>query len=109
MTQLPTHPFSVLRGLLVSEAGGGLVLMAAGAIALVLANSPLSATYFGTLGTYVGGLSVLHWVNDGLMAVFFLLVGLEIKRELLDGQLSQLVGSRAARVRRVWRHGCSRH
>jgi NhaA family Na+:H+ antiporter len=81
------HPISVLRKLLVSEAGGGLVLMAAGALALVLANSPASSIYFGILRTYVAGLSVLHWVNDALMAVFFLLVGLEIKRELLDGQL----------------------
>ena len=61
--------------------------MAAGALALVSANSPLAPAYFGILGTYVGGLSILHWVNDALMAVFFLLVGLEIKRELLDGQL----------------------
>src|SRR5205814_6165652 len=55
--------------------------------ALALANSPLSQIYFSVLSTYIAGLSVLHWINDGLMAIFFLLVGLEIKRELLDGQL----------------------
>jgi Na+:H+ antiporter, NhaA family len=83
-----TRPRSALRALLTSEAGGGMVLMAAAAAALVVANSPLAPAYFGALKTYVLGLSILHWINDLLMAVFFLLVGLEIKREFLDGQLS---------------------
>ncbi|TGT51826.1 Na+/H+ antiporter NhaA, partial [Mesorhizobium sp. M00.F.Ca.ET.170.01.1.1] len=48
----------------------------------------LAETYFALLHAYLGPLSVSHWINDGLMAVFFLLVGLEIKREVLDGQLS---------------------
>jgi Na+:H+ antiporter, NhaA family len=79
---------SALREFLGSEAAGGVVLMAAAAVALGLANSPLSTAYFGVLGTYIAGLSVLHWINDALMALFFLLVGLEIKREFIDGQLS---------------------
>ncbi|MGZ5804621.1 MAG: Na+/H+ antiporter NhaA [Xanthobacteraceae bacterium] len=87
MTPMPHRAVSAFRGLLVSEAGGGLILMASALMALVLANSPLSQIYFATLDAYIGGLSVLHWVNDGLMAIFFVLVGLEIKRELLDGQL----------------------
>jgi NhaA family Na+:H+ antiporter len=62
--------------------------MGVAALALVVANSPLSGVYFEALHSYVLGLSVLHWINDALMAVFFLLVGLEIKREMLDGQLS---------------------
>jgi NhaA family Na+:H+ antiporter len=62
--------------------------MGAAILALVVANSPLSGTYFEVLHSDVLGLSVLRWVNDALMAVFFLLVGLEIKREMLDGQLS---------------------
>jgi NhaA family Na+:H+ antiporter len=62
--------------------------MGAAALALVVANSPVSGVYFEALHSYVFGLSALHWVNDALMAVFFLLVGLEIKREMLDGQLS---------------------
>lgn len=78
---------SALRDTLVSEAGGGLVLMASAALALVVANSSLAETYFVALKTYLGRLSVLHWINDALMAVFFLLVGLKIKREMLDGRL----------------------
>lgn len=79
---------SALRAFLDSEASGGLILMFAAAAALVVANSPLAESYFKLLKTYVGGLSLLHWINDALMAVFFLLVGLEIKREFLDGELS---------------------
>ncbi|GJD95282.1 Na+/H+ antiporter NhaA [Methylobacterium iners] len=86
MRQYP-RPASVLRSLLTNEASGGLVLMASAALALVVANSALAPGYFALLQTYVGPLSLLHWVNDALMALFFLLVGLEIKRELLDGRL----------------------
>jgi NhaA family Na+:H+ antiporter len=82
------RPQSALRSFLRSQASGGLILMAAAALALLVANSPLAPTYFGALHAYVGPLSLSHWINDGLMAVFFLLVGLEIKREVLDGQLS---------------------
>jgi NhaA family Na+:H+ antiporter len=62
--------------------------MGAAALALILANSPVADTYFAGLHAYAGPLSVQHWINDALMAVFFLLVGVEIKREMLDGQLS---------------------
>jgi NhaA family Na+:H+ antiporter len=82
------RPFSMLRAFLDGQASGGLVLMAAAALALVVANSPLAPAYFGALHAYLGPLSLGHWINDGLMAVFFLVVGLEIKREVLDGQLS---------------------
>ncbi|AZN97626.1 Na+/H+ antiporter NhaA [Mesorhizobium sp. M9A.F.Ca.ET.002.03.1.2] len=85
---LRQRPVSVLREFLASEAAGGIVLMVAAALALIVANSPLSQAYFEALHAYLGPLSVSHWINDGLMAVFFLLVGLEIKREMLDGQLS---------------------
>lgn len=70
-----------------NDSAGGVVLLLSAVLALVLANSPAAGAYFMVLGRYVAGLSVLHWVNDGLMAVFFLLVGLEIKRELLVGEL----------------------
>jgi NhaA family Na+:H+ antiporter len=82
------RPVSIFREVLDSEAAGGIVLMAAAALALIVANSPLAEAYFDALHAYIGPLSVSHWINDGLMAVFFLLVGLEIKREMLDGQLS---------------------
>jgi NhaA family Na+:H+ antiporter len=77
-----------MRDFLRGEALGGLVLMAAAALGLIIANSPFAEDYFAALESRLGPLSVLHWINDGLMALFFLLVGLEVKRELIDGQLS---------------------
>ncbi|OPG70136.1 Na+/H+ antiporter NhaA [Pseudomonas ogarae] len=71
-----------------AESAGGVVLMGAALAALAVANSPWSADYFSLLKIHALGLSIEHWINDGLMAVFFLLVGLEIKREMLMGQLS---------------------
>ena len=61
--------------------------MGAAALALVVANGPFAETYAHALHTALGPMSVQHWINDGLMAGFFLLVGLEIKREALDGRL----------------------
>jgi Na+:H+ antiporter, NhaA family len=97
-----TFPFDVrdkLKGGLAfvhHEAAGGLVLMVAALAALIVSNSPLSWLYDRFLDTPVGvrlgpldiDKPLLHWINDGLMAVFFFLVGLEIKRELLRGELS---------------------
>ncbi|KTR02671.1 pH-dependent sodium/proton antiporter [Aureimonas ureilytica] len=82
------RPSGFLRRFIASEASGGLVLMAAAALALIVANSPLAPGYFAALHAYVGPLSLLHWINDALMAVFFLMVGLEIKREVVGGQLA---------------------
>ena len=79
---------STLRRFLDSESSGGLLLMAVAAVAILTANSPLGPGYFSALHAYAGPLSVQHWINDALMALFYLLVGLEIKREVLDGQLS---------------------
>jgi NhaA family Na+:H+ antiporter len=81
-------PKSVLRAFLTGEASGGILLIAAAALALAVANSSAAPIYFQVLGTYLGPLTLLHWVNDALMAAFFFLVGLEIKRELIDGNLS---------------------
>lgn len=77
-----------MRRFIDNQSSAGLVLMAAATIALLIANSPLGPSYDAMLHAYVGPLSLGHWINDGLMALFFLLVGLEIKRELFDGQLS---------------------
>lgn len=84
-----------LREFLRAESAGGIVLLVAAVLALVWANSPASGTYQGlwdtelTLGT--GPLAPSHdlrgWVNDGLMVLFFFVIGLEIKRELVTGEL----------------------
>jgi NhaA family Na+:H+ antiporter len=90
MTPRPHHPPpSALRKLLTHEASGGLILIASAAAAMAIANSGAAGVYDATLATKVLGLSVLHWINDALMALFFVMVGLEIKRELLDGHLSR--------------------
>jgi NhaA family Na+:H+ antiporter len=79
-----------------NESAGGLILVACALAAMVWANSPVSSGYFSLLNQHLAvGLdghgildqSIGHWINDGLMAVFFLLVGLEIKREMLVGEL----------------------
>lgn len=79
---------AVLSRFLASESAGGIVLMAAALAALIVANSSLSASYFSILHSVWLGLSVELWINDGLMAIFFLMVGLEIKREVLAGGLA---------------------
>ena len=88
MRLLDWQPLRRIRDFMDGEAAGGLVLMAFAVLALLVANSPISETYFEALQAKAGPLSVQLWINDGLMAVFFLLVGLEIKREVLDGELA---------------------
>jgi len=84
---MPSRSRTTFQRFLESETSGGLVLMASAALGLAAANSPLAESYAALLHAPIAGLDVLHWINDGLMAVFFLLVGLEIKREMLEGQL----------------------
>ena len=80
------------------EAASGLILLFAAIIALFISNSNLSELYFSTLNNYlfIGindfglKLSVIHWINDALMAIFFFFVTLEIKREFLQGELSNI-------------------
>tara|TARA_A100001015_G_scaffold72709_1_gene80655 strand:- start:339 stop:1511 length:1173 start_codon:yes stop_codon:yes gene_type:complete len=93
MIQHITKPFKYFFKL---EAASGLVLLFAAVLALMISNGDLSELYFSTLEKYITlgtkefglKLSVLHWINDVLMAIFFFFVSLEIKREFLQGELS---------------------
>jgi Na+:H+ antiporter, NhaA family len=95
-TILIVKPVSALRYFLRSSASGGVLLILAALMALIAANSPLAEAYDHllhletgpVLADKLGPMTVHLWINDGLMALFFLLVGLEIKRELVDGELS---------------------
>lgn len=86
----------LLQRLLASEASSGVLLMIAAALAIVIANSPWASAYqhllhmpIGpTFTDKLGEMTAHQWINDGLMAVFFLMVGLEIKREMVDGRLA---------------------
>ena len=82
------RPITAVRRFLATEAAGGYVLIAAATLAMIIANSPTSDAYFQALHIEIAGWSLLHIVNDGLMAIFFLLVGLEIKRELIAGEMA---------------------
>ncbi|WP_374524508.1 Na+/H+ antiporter NhaA [Sphingopyxis sp.] len=89
-------PRSALRDFLASESAGGMLLIFAAILAMIVANSPFGETYHHlihavtgpVLSDKLGPMTVHLWVNDGLMAIFFLLVGLEIKREFVDGRLA---------------------
>ncbi|WP_088185681.1 Na+/H+ antiporter NhaA [Sphingobium sp. Z007] len=91
-------PRSALRDFLTGETGGAILLMIAAGAAMILANLPgeighlyhdmLHAPLGPTLSSQIGPMTPHLWINDGLMAIFFLVVGLEIKREFLDGGLS---------------------
>jgi NhaA family Na+:H+ antiporter len=71
-----------------SSKAGGIVLILCTLLSLALANSPVGASYLQFWDQHVAGLRIEHWVNDALMAVFFLLIGLELERELYNGELS---------------------
>src|SRR5687767_8951416 len=90
--------YNVFREFVRSGSIGGIILLCSVVISLIIANSPLNESFAALLEQEVGfennavhlKYPVLLWVNDGLMAIFFLLVGLEIKRELVEGELSSL-------------------
>ena len=73
-----------------SEKTGGLILIIMTILSMAIANSQWSREYLEFWNTKIGGHTVLHWINDGLMAIFFLLIGLELEREIYDGELSSL-------------------
>lgn len=89
---------NALQDFMKKESAGGLVLIAAAVLALIAANTAMAESYFSSLqvplnvslGAFAIDKPVLLWINDGLMAIFFFLVGLEVKREFVDGQLSSL-------------------
>lgn len=71
-----------------SEKTGGLILISMTVLSLLLANSPLKESYSGFWTSEFGGHTLVHWINDGLMTIFFLLIGLELEREIYRGELS---------------------
>ncbi len=95
---LPERIYGTFKEFLELESASGIILIGAAVLAMVIANSPLADFYSGLLAlpvtVTVGGFGVdkplLLWINDGLMAAFFFLVGLEIKREILDGELRDM-------------------
>lgn len=73
-----------------TESAAGFILAACAVLAMTIANSSLSTKYFQLLHFSIFGLSVQHWINDGLMAIFFFVIGMEIKKEIIIGELSTL-------------------
>ena len=73
-----------------SEKSGGLILLSVTILSLLLANSPFQREYIAFWETNIGSHSITHWINDGLMAIFFLLIGLELEREMYQGELSSI-------------------
>ncbi len=73
-----------------SEKAGGLILVSMTVLSLVMANSPLQSSYTNFWNQEFGGQSIVHWINDGLMTIFFLLIGLELEREIYQGELSNI-------------------
>jgi NhaA family Na+:H+ antiporter len=73
-----------------SEKAGGLLLLFVTVLSLFLANSSFKTAYIGFWDTQVGHHSITHWINDGLMTIFFLLIGLELEREIYHGELSSI-------------------
>ena len=94
----PSALTNAAREFMQLESAGGILLLIAAVLAMLIANSPLSGTYDVLLNTTVavqiGAFAIskplLLWINDGLMAVFFFLIGLEIKREIVEGELSSM-------------------
>ncbi|MDN4016533.1 Na+/H+ antiporter NhaA [Zwartia panacis] len=78
----------IFKGVFESDKSAGILLMLSTLIALTIANSALHPAYLEFWNTKILGLSVEHWVNDGLMAIFFFLIGLELEREVYSGKLS---------------------
>ncbi|MGE0251240.1 MAG: Na+/H+ antiporter NhaA [Dongiaceae bacterium] len=85
-----TTPLSFFRRFFAQQSASGILLILATLAALILANSALAPDYHAFLESHAGALSIRDWINDGLMVIFFLVVGLEIKREFRQGELADL-------------------
>ena len=91
-----TEPKSSFQEFFESESASGIILIIVTILALIVANTPFCELYSSLLHTHFSlgvpgamvDMSIQHWINDGLMAIFFLVIGLEIKRELVSGELS---------------------
>ena len=77
-----------IKAFIQSESSGGIMLLLAAILGVITANSPIAEQYFSLMHIYLGPMDVLEWVNDGLMALFFLYVGIEIKTEMISGELN---------------------
>jgi len=84
------NPAKLFSEFLNSEKAGGVILVFVTIISLLIANSAWQSAYDDIFATDIGGHSLVHWINDGLMAIFFLLIGLELEREIYYGELSNL-------------------
>jgi Na+:H+ antiporter, NhaA family len=73
-----------------SEKSGGIILLLATLLSLILANLPIQTQYLAFWETAIGNKPLSHWINDGLMTLFFLMIGLELEREIYDGELSSV-------------------
>jgi NhaA family Na+:H+ antiporter len=87
---MPSNMTSLFREFFNSEKAGGLLLIFCTVVSLILANSFLQDSYLHIWHFQIAGQSSEHWINDGLMAIFFLLIGLELEREIHEGELSSL-------------------
>ena len=90
MLGIPVQLSKTFRAFVESNKSSGILLVACTAVSLALANSSLGPAWLAIWHAEVASLSASHWINDGLMAVFFLLIGLELERELYSGELSDL-------------------
>lgn len=92
MAQIPAQEFlsETFKRFFGSEKAGGIILIVCTAVSLVIANSAIGDDYRAVWHVEIAGLSLEHWINDGLMAIFFLFIGLELERELYNGELSSL-------------------
>lgn len=90
ITSSKSKRFKLFNEFFESEKAGGLILIACTLVSILIANSSIGHPYHDFFEKTIAGLSIEHWINDGLMTIFFLLIGLELEREMYHGELSSL-------------------